>query len=62
MSRHSPALLVAAVVMAWASIGAGTALAFTGSLDSRLAAKPDLMDEFESSDEFSTEFIGHNRG
>ncbi len=61
MTRHSPVLLAATIVMAWACIGAGPAIAFTGSLESRLAAKPDLMTEFEGSDEFSTEFIGHNR-
>lgn len=38
-----------------------TASAFTGSMASRLAAKPDLMDAFEPSNESSVEFIGHNR-
>lgn len=38
-----------------------TANAFTGSMESRLAAKPNLMDAFEPSNESSVEFIGHNR-
>ncbi|MEQ8508441.1 MAG: DUF547 domain-containing protein [Rhodospirillaceae bacterium] len=38
-----------------------SATAFTGTLDSRFAAKPDLMTEFEGSNPQSRETIGHNR-
>lgn len=64
MARPSQALFVTfvmALALIGTSIGAGPASAFTGSLESKLAAKPDLMDEFESFDERSTEFISHNR-
>ncbi len=64
MTRPSQALFVSvliALALIGTSIGADPASAFTGSLESRLAAKPDLMDEFEGFDERATEFIGHNR-
>lgn len=51
-------LLVTLVIIGFTSVNA---LAFTGSMESRLAAKPDLLDAFEPSNESSIEFIGHNR-
>lgn len=56
--RTSTSLMLSALFVA---SGAQTAQAFTGTMASRLAAKPDLMDEFEPSNESSVEFIGHNR-
>lgn len=53
-----PPLLLALLFM---GPTAPTARAFTGSMESRLAAKPDLLDAFEASNESSVEFIGHNR-
>lgn len=56
--RVTTPLLLSAVFL---SVTALPVAAFTGSMESRLAAKPDLMDEFEPSNESSVEFIGHNR-
>ena len=49
--------LTTLVFIAWAS----GAWAFTGSLESRLAAKPELMSEWEANNPESEDFIGHNR-
>lgn len=57
MPRNTLALFIAVFMMAWANVAA----AFTGSLESRIAAEPDLMIEFEGFDEDSNEAIGHNR-
>lgn len=57
MPRTLPLLAVIVLILAWA----GGASAFTGSLESRLAAKPDLMDEFEGFDDESTAFVSHAR-
>ena len=56
MPRNTLALFIAAFVVAWANF----ATAFTGSLESRMEAEPDLMIEFEGFDEDSTESIDHN--
>ena len=57
MIRPCRALFAATALILWA----GTASAFTGSLESRLATSPDLMSAFEGFDPNSTEFVGHNR-
>ncbi len=49
--------LLTLVIVAWAS----GALGFTGSLGSRLAAKPELMPQWEANNPDSEDFIGHNR-
>lgn len=40
---------------------ASAAVAFTGSLESRLAAKPDLMSQWEANNPDSDDFVSHNR-
>lgn len=57
MPRHLPFVAAIALILAWA----GSASAFTGSLESRLAAKPELMDEFEGFDDESSQFVSHAR-
>lgn len=51
--------LILAVLLV--GVGVGPAAAFTGSMESRLAPKPDLLEALEPSNESSVEFIGHNR-